>query len=427
MKHSFTFKFIAILAIWLHASSLAMAGMVITDSARSWAQDIVKQAEQEKDLTVPGEPNTLAVLYYRNRTGNSELNPLQKGLTVMLITDLAKVEKIRIVERIRLQALLDEMELGVSGLADPATISKLGGLLGASYATSGDIFQAIAEKIRVTPGIMEMTSQNISKQADATGALEELFRVEKEILFNIIGEMNILLTPAEKIELEKPLSLSLTALLALFKGIELSDQSKYEQAAEMYREALFNDPHLNIARDAIEELEHKKLIAVLVTTSTKQGSSHIISTGVGLALLGGGAYYALSSSDEDKDDNTYTPPVDSEDTPSDEGDEGDTTPPSVSVVGGKSSVSCFPDSIEYSFNEEMNTSYGAVETVPTGWTLDSSGWNDSRTYRVAWDSSNEGYCYELKELRTILTGFRDIAGNDLPTTSAIHSFTVSDY
>ncbi|MDH3347120.1 MAG: hypothetical protein OEM02_03325 [Desulfobulbaceae bacterium] len=424
MKHSLTFKLIAILAIWLHASSLAMAGMVITDSARSWAKDVVKLTEQEKELTVPGEPNTLAVLYYRNRTGNSELNPLQKGLTVMLITDLAKVEKIRIVERIRLQALLDEMELGVSGLADPTTISKLGGLLGASFATSGDIFQAAAKNIRVTPGIMEMVSQNISQQADAMGALEELFRVEKEILFNIISEMNILLTPAEKKELEKPLSLNFTALLALFKGIELSDQSKYEQAAKMYHEALFNDPHLNIAREAIEELEQKKLIAVLVTTSTRQESSHIVSTGIGLALLGGGAYYALSSSDEDKDDNTYTPPVDSGDTPS---DDGDTTPPTVTIVGGKNSVSCFPDSIEYSFSEAMNTSYGVVETVPTGWTLDSSGWNDSRTYRVAWDSSNEGYCNELKELRTILTGFRDLAGNDLPTTSVIHTFTVSDY
>ncbi|MDH4317127.1 MAG: hypothetical protein OEV64_01935 [Desulfobulbaceae bacterium] len=432
MKKSYLTKLIAAATIFSHAGSMAMAGMVVTDSARSWAKSALENAEWETKRAQPATPNTLAVLYYRNITGDKELDPLQKGIAIMLMTDLAKVEKIRLIERIRLQALLDEMELGISGLVDPATVGKVGGLLGASYANSGDILQAGSDKIRIMPGIMKIASLSISSQTDASGTLSELFRVEKEILFKIIEEMNILLTPAERKELEKPLSLSLPALLCLFKGVDFSDQGKYEKAAEMYREALFNDPHLELAREAIDELEQKKLIAILKTTSSRQGgSSGILGTGLALALLGGGAYYALSNSDDDSNNEDHahdTPQVDTGDTTPTSPpttDPGDTTPPSVTVVGKKTSVSCYPDSIEFSFNEDMNTSSGTVQKDPINWTWDNYGWTNSRTYRVSWETSNEDQCYIVTELRTILTGFEDKAGNDLPAGSTVHTFYVA--
>ncbi|MCJ7600166.1 MAG: hypothetical protein MUO63_01535, partial [Desulfobulbaceae bacterium] len=59
------------------------AGQVVTEDLRNWARDAVAQ---EKSLGSDIRDNTLAVLYFQNLTGRSELDPWQKGLTVMLIT-----------------------------------------------------------------------------------------------------------------------------------------------------------------------------------------------------------------------------------------------------------------------------------------------------------------------------------------------------
>ena len=102
-----------VLALFVTAtSSPSWGGQVVTDDARTWAKQAV---EQEKALKTIMGANTVAVLYFLDRTGKPDLDPLQKGLTVMLITDLSKVKSLTVVERVRLQAVAEELKLGVSG------------------------------------------------------------------------------------------------------------------------------------------------------------------------------------------------------------------------------------------------------------------------------------------------------------------------
>ncbi|MBE9580499.1 MAG: hypothetical protein IMF18_02650 [Proteobacteria bacterium] len=81
---------------------------MVTEEVRSWAKEAL---EQEKALKTISAPNTVAILYFYNKTEWSNLDLLQKGLTIMLITDLSKVEEIQIVERVKLQALVEELDL----------------------------------------------------------------------------------------------------------------------------------------------------------------------------------------------------------------------------------------------------------------------------------------------------------------------------
>jgi curli biogenesis system outer membrane secretion channel CsgG len=57
----------------------------------------------------------------------------------MLITDLSEVKGLQIVERIKLQALVEEMGLGASGLVEANTAPRVGKLLGAQWLIGGDI------------------------------------------------------------------------------------------------------------------------------------------------------------------------------------------------------------------------------------------------------------------------------------------------
>ena len=130
MKHSPIFRLISMSIIWLYGTALAQAGQVINQEEKDWAK---KAIQQEKALTSQGvtsTPNSIAVLSFNNRSGQNKLTPLQKGLAVMLITDLVKVEQLRVVERVKIQALLDELELGSSGLVNTKTAPRVGKLLG---------------------------------------------------------------------------------------------------------------------------------------------------------------------------------------------------------------------------------------------------------------------------------------------------------
>ena len=95
-----------ILSAWVLLLSPSWAGQVVTPEIKAWAR---KAVEGERELKAPPGRNTLAVLYFKNQTGQPEIDPLQKGIALLLITDLSKVKSLQVVERAQLQALVEEL------------------------------------------------------------------------------------------------------------------------------------------------------------------------------------------------------------------------------------------------------------------------------------------------------------------------------
>lgn len=229
------------------------AGQVVSDSDRNWAKDAVTQ---EKSLKAAGTPGTLAVLYFINKTDSPALDPVQKGLAYMLITDLGKVDGLQIVERARLQALVEEIGLGKSGLVESETAPRVGRLLGAGKVVGGKFLNPLMDKFTINSGILNIGDEKLTDLKDSDGLLEDIFRMEKEILFEILA--NLKKTPTTKeaeAELRKPMTSSLQALLFLFKGFNESDLGNYHMAANFYRQALKADPGFLPASESLKELE----------------------------------------------------------------------------------------------------------------------------------------------------------------------------
>jgi TolB-like protein len=83
---------------------------------------------------------TVAVLYFTNSAlgaNNAELQPLSKGLADLLIQSLAANTNIRVVERDRIQAVLDEQKLATDGKLDPASAVRVGKIVGAHHMVTG--------------------------------------------------------------------------------------------------------------------------------------------------------------------------------------------------------------------------------------------------------------------------------------------------
>src|SRR5215470_3924272 len=82
----------------------------------------------------------VAVLSFDNNSfgkDRGDFDGLGKGIADLLINDMAVNPTMRIVERERIQSILQEQSLVQSKSIDPQTAVKLGKLLGASYMITG--------------------------------------------------------------------------------------------------------------------------------------------------------------------------------------------------------------------------------------------------------------------------------------------------
>ncbi len=240
-------------------SALSWAGQVVTNQEKEWAKKVIKE---EGALKAPPSRNTLAVLNFKNQTGQSELDPLQKGVALMLITDLSQLKEVQVLERVQMQALVEELGLGASGLVAPDSAPRVGKLLGAHWLVGGEILTARGEvkRLRVDSNLLDVPLEKTVGNPSAEGEWAELFRLEKDLLFELIKQLRIAVTPQEEARLRIPCSTNTRALIALFKGIDASDRGNYALAAEQYEAAVKEDGRICIGTQALEELRILRLI-----------------------------------------------------------------------------------------------------------------------------------------------------------------------
>ncbi len=230
----------------------AGGGQIVDEETRTWAK---KAVAEEKTLGAAESSRRLAVLYFDNTTEFSELDLVQKGLTLMLITDLSKVPHVELVERIKLQALVDELELSVSGLVNKQTAPRVGNLLGAGLLVGGKIVKEQDDMFRLQSDLLGVADERVLGTPSAKGMLvAELFRMEKDLLFEIIELLRIELTPRLREQLKEPLTADLEALMDLFRGLNHSDNQQYDEAAEALRDAVGKDPALIPAIGLIRDI-----------------------------------------------------------------------------------------------------------------------------------------------------------------------------
>ncbi len=105
---------------------------------RAAAEHTARQAlAREAELAnQPPQPATVAVLPLVV-AGDSTVQPLSRGLAELITTDLAYIRTLRLLERLQIGMLLDELKLGQSERVDPATAARVGRLLRAERLVQG--------------------------------------------------------------------------------------------------------------------------------------------------------------------------------------------------------------------------------------------------------------------------------------------------
>jgi len=199
--------------------------------------------------------NAVAVFPLLYQGKNEELAALSKGLAEMMITDLSQVQQLEVIDRVRVQALLDEMALGQSGLIEAATAAKAGNLIRAGKILRGTYQLLDKNKLSVEVAFWDVKKKAFPVATNHSDALKNLFQLEKDIVFGVIDDMGIELTAAEREKIQRVPTQNLRAFIYYCAGLAKEDAGEFEQAAKSYLKAAELDQEFKWAVDKAELAE----------------------------------------------------------------------------------------------------------------------------------------------------------------------------
>ena len=198
-------------------------------------------AQESTLVGTPPEANTVAVMPFTYSGTNAEIRPLSRGFAQLIVTDLAKSRQLRVLERDRMQTMLDEMRLSDSSRADPQTALRSGRLLRAARVVQGSLADQ-GQNLRVDAAVVDVSSAGVTASAGAADVLNRLFDLEKELVLSIFTNLGIQLTPAERAEINQRPTANLQAFLAYSRGLEAEDNGDFGAARDAFTEAAGLDP-----------------------------------------------------------------------------------------------------------------------------------------------------------------------------------------
>jgi len=191
----------------------------------------------------------LAVLYVDNRTGDPGFDVLHKGLADMLVTDLA-AQGLAVVERERLQALIDEQALQQTSFFDPKTAVRVGKGLGATHVVFGALV-AMKPQIRIDVRMVDVGTGEVTVTASVTGDGGAFFDLEQQLVARFVAafERRFAAAAAPQTRVK-----DVGALLEYSKGLDLADRGELEAAKQRIEQSIRLSPGFALARRKKDEI-----------------------------------------------------------------------------------------------------------------------------------------------------------------------------
>jgi TolB-like protein len=208
-----------------------------------------------------GRP-TVAVLYFDYSGKDDQMAVLKKGLAQMLISDLAGLDSIRLVERERLEAVLAELKLAQTAKIDPQTAARVGKLLGARYLVLGGYFDLMGT-LRADARVVEVETGKVIESTGATGPPQDFLTLEQKLadgLTLILSRSRIdasktaIAAKDTRPRVPRPAKLKTDTALAYSKALDAIDHGDKPRAKKELTDVVKAQPDFKLAAIDMDRL-----------------------------------------------------------------------------------------------------------------------------------------------------------------------------
>jgi eukaryotic-like serine/threonine-protein kinase len=227
---------------WLTIGAAAVLLMVLGIVFRD------KLTNKSPSSPVTVAPVTLAILPFRNASGDPSLDWLGSSLADMLGTDVGESAHLHPVSSDRLRQVLHDLQITPDATSDAATLRRITSMMNADTVVSGQ-YAKFGDQIRIDATLRDMKQdRTVSFKAQAPGEKDLLSAVDQ--LAQTIRD-NLALSPKIVNELKaqafKPSSKSLDAIRLYSEGVDLAGKGNNLEALKRFQASTQADPEFALA------------------------------------------------------------------------------------------------------------------------------------------------------------------------------------
>ncbi|NQU03871.1 MAG: hypothetical protein HQ589_06970 [Syntrophaceae bacterium] len=196
-------------------------------------------------------PKTLAILPFENNsvTDPEKYQPLSKGLSAMLITDLNQSQKaLKVIERNKIAAILKEIALSQTGSVDESTAIRAGKILGAQSIAFGS-FIVLGGSVRIDTRIINVETSELIMAESITGSSNAFLQLERDLAKKIANSLNVAFKPKTTAT-----SSNIDAALYFSRGVDAFDKGNRTEATRLFQQCIDLDPSYKRQVDNIQGL-----------------------------------------------------------------------------------------------------------------------------------------------------------------------------
>ena len=197
----------------------------------------------------PAQPViALAILPFRNASGDSSLDWLGPSLAEMLSTDVGQSASLHTVSADRIHQIIADLHLPSNSEFDPGTLKRVAEFSNAETLVWGQ-YAKVGDQIRIDATVEDMKRQRTTPLKVAAPTEKELLKAVQELAESV--QQNLALSSDVLKELRakslRPSSESLAALRFYNEGLELARQGNHLEAAKRFEASIQADPEFALA------------------------------------------------------------------------------------------------------------------------------------------------------------------------------------
>jgi TolB-like protein len=187
----------------------------------------------------------VAVMDFTNSAmvDHAQYEPFTVGLAAMLLSELRQNRSIELVERERLRAVLNEIDLAQSGRVDAATAAQVGKILGADYMIFGVFIIDRRGSLRIDARAVQVETTRLDHVETVSDDADNLLRAVRRLGTQLSATLRLPGREVRGSELEVARKGQVIANLKYARALLEEDRANSARAIELYREFLSETPN----------------------------------------------------------------------------------------------------------------------------------------------------------------------------------------
>src|SRR4051812_41390809 len=134
---------------------------------------------------------SVGVLPFTVAAADTLLQPLGYAMAEFMTTDLSRSSSLVVVDRLRTDAILRELDLVDKGVVDPRSAPRVGRLVGARRLIIGTIQSSPDANVEFRASLVDVTAGTVQPLVSARAPLDRAIDAEKELALRVFEQLGV--------------------------------------------------------------------------------------------------------------------------------------------------------------------------------------------------------------------------------------------